>query len=289
MGLIGRSVGEGGRNEPLDVKIVQRLLNKHSLPPLRDLTVDGVAGPDTNRTIRHFQEVVVKMRVPDGRVDPGGLTIRRLNRGPKPSARPVGRPGNSAPPETSNSSQLSGETWWRANQRKYRNRTGLEYLNGRFKGNTTRFVIALRKAGATVSIGSTLRHKTRAHLMHYSWQVSKGKVRARDVPSLSGLSIEWDHGDEATSRKAAGVMKRLFNMAYYASLTSNHIRGHAVDMTISWKGNLIIKKVPGRSQPTTIVSGPRSGAGNRELHRIGREFGVLKLLKDKPHWSQNGR
>ena len=288
MGLIDKSVGKKGHNNPQDVKVVQRLLNKHSLPPLRDLTVDGDAGPNTIRTIEHFQEVVVKMRIPDGRVDPGGKTIRHLNRGPQPDTPTAVSTGDSASQTTTNSSQLSGETWWRANQGKYQNRRGLEYLTGSFRENATRFVSALRKAGATISIGSTLRHKTRAHLMHYSWQLSKGNVRAKDVPSLQGLSIEWDHGDESVSRKAAGKMKQLFNMAYYASLTSNHIRGHAVDMTITWKGNLTVK-IPGRHEAEVIRTGPRNGSGNRQLHQLGREFGVKKLVKDAPHWSHNGR
>lgn len=124
--------------------------------------------------------------------------------------------------------------------------------------------------------------------MHYSWQLSKGSVRAADVPSLSGLSIEWDHGDESVSRKAAGKMKQLFNMAYNASLTSNHIRGQAVDMTITWTGVLTVE-VPGREEAEVIRTGPRNGAENRQLHQLGREFGVKKLVKDAPHWSHNGR
>lgn len=288
MGLIDKSVGKKGHNNPRDVKVVQRLLNKHSLPPLRDLTVDGDAGPNTIRTIEHFQEVVVKMRIPDGRVDPGGRTIRHLNRGPQPATATASSKKDSGLQAKSNSSQLSGETWWRANQAKYQNRRGLEYLEGSFKENATRFVSAMRKAGATISIGSTLRHKTRAHLMHYSWQLSKGNVRAADVPSLSGLSIEWDHSDESASRKAAGKMKQLFNMAYNASLTSNHIRGHAVDMTITWKGDLTVE-IPGRVEAEVIRSSPRNGAGNRQLHQLGREFGLKKLVKDAPHWSHNGR
>ena len=124
--------------------------------------------------------------------------------------------------------------------------------------------------------------------MHYSWQLSKGNVRATDVPSLSGLSIEWDHGNESASRKAAGKMKQLFNMAYNASLTSNHIKGLAIDMTITWKGNLEVD-VPGKQEAVTITTGPKNGAGNRELHQLGREFSVKKLVKDAPHWSHNGR
>lgn len=72
------SVGEGGENQPDDVKTVQRLLNQHVLPPLRALKVDGIAGRGTIDTIRHFQEVRLGMKNPDGRVDPGGRTMSKL-------------------------------------------------------------------------------------------------------------------------------------------------------------------------------------------------------------------
>lgn len=287
MSLINGSVGENGENNPRDVRTVQRLLNKHIVPPLRNLSIDGIAGKNTIGAIKHFQSVVVKMRTPDGRVDPGGKTIRRLNRGPERDAvgdtqdRPTSRPRGS-------NTKLSGAKWWKANQAKYRNRRGLEYLEGDFRQKASKFVASLRKAGATVSIGSTRRHKIRAHLMHYSWKLSKGDIRASEVPSIAGLDIQWDHGNEEVSRKAAKEMVRLFNMAHIASLTSNHIRGKAIDMTITWKGELVIE-VPGQVKPVVIRTGPRTGAGNKELHRVGRSFGVKKLRNDPPHWSHNGR
>ena len=58
-------------------------------------------------------------------------------------------------------------------------------------------------------------------------------------------------------------------------------------MSVTWKRDLAIQ-IPGRDQREIIRTGPRDGAKNRELHRLGREFGVHKLLKDPPHWSYNG-
>jgi hypothetical protein len=92
MSLINGSVGEKGKNDPRDVKTVQRLLNKHTIPPLRPLSVDGFAGKNTIDAIRQFQTVVMEMRHPDGRVDPGGKTIRRLNRGTDPEPSPKKEP-----------------------------------------------------------------------------------------------------------------------------------------------------------------------------------------------------
>lgn len=84
---LSRSVGQGGQNEPQDVKVVQRLLNRHTLKNVRRLHVDGLSGPQTIRAIREFQAQKVGMRHPDGRVDPGGRTLRALrDTGSRPPA-----------------------------------------------------------------------------------------------------------------------------------------------------------------------------------------------------------
>lgn len=78
---ITASVGSGGVNRPADVTVVQRLLNAHgrSLSPLAALATDGVIGPKTITAIRTFQSRVVRLPHPDGRVDPGGRTLKALN------------------------------------------------------------------------------------------------------------------------------------------------------------------------------------------------------------------
>lgn len=77
---IAGSVGVGGRNAPADVRTVQQLLN--DVPPDQGgpspkLAVDGLAGPLTNAAIAKFQKK--QLGFSDGRVDPGGPTIKRLN------------------------------------------------------------------------------------------------------------------------------------------------------------------------------------------------------------------
>lgn len=79
MGTIHDSVGRGGVNRPEDVRTVQELLNKHIQPPMQALNVDGIAGPKTIAAIEEFQQRVVQMMHPDGRVDPGGRTITALS------------------------------------------------------------------------------------------------------------------------------------------------------------------------------------------------------------------
>ncbi len=288
MSIIGASVGAGGKNVRRDVKAVQRLLNKHSLPPLQKLSIDGIAGQNTIDTIRHFQSVVVKMRAPDSRVDPGGKTFRHLNQGPAPAKdKSVGKKDSKKSATSSNNANLSGERWWRANQRRYPNSSNIDQLEGSFRGNVQKFVNALKNGKANVSVASTKRNNIRAHLMHYSWRIANGDILPSEVPQISGLNIQWDHGDLEESQHAARRMKELFNLAYKPSLTSNHIKGKAIDMNITWKGRLTLD-VPGQEQPEIIASGARNGHQNRQLHRVGRKFGVLKLLKDKPHWSFNG-
>lgn len=71
---VGSSVGVGGSNRPADVRIVQRLLNARGFP---SGPVDGQFGPRTRQAIIAFQGTF--MRRPDGLIEPGGITIRRLN------------------------------------------------------------------------------------------------------------------------------------------------------------------------------------------------------------------
>ena len=81
MATITGSVGRGGRNLRSDVITIQKLINDNilSIVPLARVVEDGACGPRTIGAIEEFQRRVVKMLEPDGRVDPGGSTLRRLN------------------------------------------------------------------------------------------------------------------------------------------------------------------------------------------------------------------
>lgn len=70
---IGSSVGEGGANKPADVGKVQTLLNNVRAAKI---VVDQRCGPATIQAIREFQKGFLP--VPDGRVDPGGRTWKKL-------------------------------------------------------------------------------------------------------------------------------------------------------------------------------------------------------------------
>ena len=109
---------------------------------------------------------------------------------------------------------------------------------------------------------------------------------------MIGVDIGWDHGDLAKSKAGALEMVNGFGLAVPPrsinppSLTSNHIGGKAVDMTIKWTGTIKVKKKEGTSVPVTYSLNVNA---NTVLHAIGESYGVKKLKTDAPHWSYNGR
>ena len=91
-----------------------------------------------------------------------------------------------------------------------------------------------------------------------------------DLLLLKALSLEPMHG---------------YGIAHRPSLTSLHIFGKAIDMSVEWDGALKIKQKNGSKK--TIGSLPRTGL-NHELWAVGATYGVLKLPSDQPHWSSTG-
>ncbi|MGI8813202.1 MAG: peptidoglycan-binding protein [Pyrinomonadaceae bacterium] len=83
---IRASVGQGGFNIHDDARKIQRLLSLVSPPdggPVQALKEDGIVGPKTLAAIKAFQ--TRQGTGHDGRIDPGGETLRRLNNLPKPA------------------------------------------------------------------------------------------------------------------------------------------------------------------------------------------------------------
>ncbi|UYY59919.1 peptidoglycan-binding domain-containing protein [Sphingomonas sp. S2-65] len=266
---IGATVGRSGINELADVLVVQHLLNRWlKVQGEPTLQADGDAGARTLAAITAFQTRVQQSSRPDGRIDPGGLTWNALSSWTPPSAL------------------LSGAAWWQANQGRYPNSARLDDLAPAFRKKVTAFLDALEGAGASVDIASTRRDLRRAQLMSHSWRIARGTLQPDDAPSILGVPIAWQHATPARSRAAAQEMADRFEIAFEPSLTSLHIEGRAIDMTISWAGTLRIRDHAGRLRSLTT---PRSGNTNRDLHAVGASYGVLKLLSDPPHWSETGR
>jgi hypothetical protein len=160
-----------------------------------------------------------------------------------------------------------------------------------FRGNVNRFLAALRAAGARIDIAETLRPPARVYLMHYSFRIAREGLDAGTVPAQDGVDIEWVHRDPQgtpdvpASKAAAEQMVQGYEIVFRPSLTSHHCQGTAIDMTISWQGDLRIANAQGAQ--ILINSGARNG-GNAQLQQVGAGYGVRKLASDPPHWSIDG-
>lgn len=134
--------------------------------------------------------------------------------------------------------------------------------------------------------------------MHWAWKIVNQDVDPQTVPEREGIDIEWAHTDEAgrysKEKSVAGAKAMvdgygLQNLKVAPALTSRHIQGDAIDMTISWEGTLTLKNASGTS--VSISTEPRTGM-NTELHAVGATYKVIKFkggAADKPHWSTDGR
>jgi len=180
----------------------------------------------------------------------------------------------------------SGKEW----VSKFPTSTSLGDLKGTFASSANKFIDALKAAGAKVDISATLRPAQRAYLMHWSYLIAHGTDPSK-VPAMSGVDIEWVYKDKAgkpdtaASKKAAKEMADAYDIAYEPALKSRHTEGAAIDMDISWSGELTIATADGKS--ATIKSSPRDG-GKKELQEVGAGYGVIKLKSDPPHWSSDG-
>ena len=83
MASLTRAVGRGAE-KPLkrEVLLVQQLLNRHRPASLPRIAEDGGQGDETYAAIEEFQRRVMKLKTPDGRVDPDGKTWQALNQPP---------------------------------------------------------------------------------------------------------------------------------------------------------------------------------------------------------------
>lgn len=182
---------------------------------------------------------------------------------------------------------LSGPAW----VGRFPTGTSVNDLAPAFRANVTRYLGALRAAGANVEINATLRPPQRAYLMHYSWRIAREQLDPGTVPAMAGVDIQWLHRtpqnqpDLAASRQAAEQMVRGFELVVRPALQSRHTQGLAIDMDISWQGTLVIRNASG--QDVTVDTAPRTGS-NARLGAVGATYGVIKLATDPPHWSSDG-
>jgi hypothetical protein len=153
------------------------------------------------------------------------------------------------------------------------------------------FIEAVRHAGADVQINATYRPPERAYLMHYAYQIGRLGMDPRTVPPMAGVAIAWLHRtatgvpDLAASREAAREMVATYGIRFPPALISRHTQRRGIDMDIGWTGSLKVANAQG--EEATIATEPRSGL-NPQLHAVGKTYGVIKLVSDPPHWSDDG-
>jgi hypothetical protein len=194
-------------------------------------------------------------------------------------------------PPTTTAKQPSGKYWVTWANANAKNSDKLEDLEPDFRKKVEAFIAALKEAGAAVAISATRRSEKRAYLFHWCWRIGLKKAKPSQATAKPGVPIEWNHGTLQKSIDGAKEMIAGFGLAVppnstvAPSLTSVHIPGKAIDMSITWTGTLKVKKKDGTLVDVPYVDNPNQ---NVKLHQVGASYGVKKLTNDKPHWSYNG-
>lgn len=149
-----------------------------------------------------------------------------------------------------------------------------------FRRSVIAFIQALELARCRVSIAATWRPPERAYLMRYCWDIHHHLIQPELVPARDGVYIRWEHPTPSASLAAAEAMVHRYGLRVRPSLTSRHTEGRAVDMTVTgWEGRVVID---GRGKRVRLDE-------LSDLHQVGRSYGVLPLVGDPVHWSEDGR
>ncbi|SQI36360.1 Uncharacterised protein [Serratia plymuthica] len=142
--------------------------------------------------------------------------------------------------------ELSGKKW----TSHFQGSNSTKTLSPTFESNVNAFLQSLKNAGARITISATQRPPERAYLMHWSWKIARALINPDDVPKKTGVNIEWCHKnsdgkvDRNKSIQAAKDMVKEYGMTSLnvaPALKSRHTEGNAIDMNISWIGNLELK------------------------------------------------
>ena len=78
-----------------------------------------------------------------------------------------------------------------------------------FRSDVIRFLSALNKGGATITIAKTFQPPEEAYLTHYAWLIAHGEMDPHTVPPMKGVDITWvrmgkdDNFDAELSRNYA--------------------------------------------------------------------------------------
>lgn len=184
--------------------------------------------------------------------------------------------------------ELSGSQWCG----RYPRSRSIVTLKPEFQLAVSSFLFALEQAGASCEIANTFRPLEACYLMNHAWKIWKGQENPSSVPPMDGVGINWQHKTRDESIAAAYQMcvgYKILSLEDAPALESNHTKGLAIDVSISWTGPLTVKD--GNNKIVKIETAPRNNM-NQELWKLGASYGVKRYYrpeKDKPHWSVDGR
>lgn len=177
--------------------------------------------------------------------------------------------------------EVSGAPW----VARYPTSTSLGDLTPAFSKAVTSFIAAIEAAGGSVTISATYRPPERAYLMHYAWAIAKDGASPTNIAAKAGVNIDWAHldakgkSDQKAAVKAASAMVSGYAMAHTAVLASRHTEKRAIDMTISGVVGKSVNDASGKAIAITSL---------KDLNPVGKSYGVIKLVSDAPHWSDDG-
>lgn len=139
---------------------------------------------------------------------------------------------------------------------------------------------------ACYTVSATYRPPERAYLMHFACMLALGGQDPAAIPPMEGVAIDWTAGgDRAAAKAGAQAMIAGYRIAFPAALVSRHTQRRAMDVTFNIPP---APKAPYRfRQPNgdTWSFGPLD---LQHLYNFGATFGVIKLVSDPPHWSDDG-
>ncbi len=282
----GKARARSSRYSKSDLKAARLSLARQQRRLLRQTVLIGLARLLVDRRIKPGK-AFLGIKAEHDRFN---LKLREKILKALPDAKPARRAEGSfdAFDLTAPAGELSGKAW----VLKFPGSSSPNDLEPAFRNNVNKFLAALKQAGAAIRITSTFRPPERAYLMHWSWKIVRGQVAPKDVPPRDGVAIIWNHGDDEASKRGAQEMVNDFGIGGLnvpPALNSRHIERKAIDVKISWNGALNIRRADG--QPMTITSEPRNEI-NPDLIKVGATYNVIHFLnplKDKPHWSTDGR
>lgn len=284
MSDIVASVGRRGSNRKPDVKTIQDALNaiNSTTPGYKRLEPDSLIGPKTIGAILEFQIRVVKLRNPDGRVDPGGKTLKALNadaKGPPPPAPLAPGGGDAIAPGGTVDAPPNLSGWYVATAGGTKN---IGYkdtvaLNRRLVSDYSNLVIAeaLSRAGMPGAIvTSTMRTaREQAVTMHYycgqTYKKTKSLAGQYSNYKSAGdkvIDVFRDNHLTKTSAEVVSLMEAKINAL---QKTSNRVSGH-------------IRTVSGYKTRNIIDIGIGScerafGASNVKVDALCRAFRALEV------------